>query len=70
MVFLFCQPDFSSAGKNLLSLLKTQKKEPLFSTRQVENSLDAATKSINSQTNNKLLGNDSLTAEVYKHFSN
>ena len=27
-------------------------------------------KSINSQRNNKFLGNDDLTAEFYKHFSN
>ena len=27
-------------------------------------------KSINSETNNKSPGNDSLTAEFYKHFSN
>ena len=33
-------------------------------------SLDEATKSTNSQTNNKSPGNDCLTAEVYKHFSN
>ena len=27
-------------------------------------------KSINSKTNNKSLGNDGLTAKLYKHFSN
>ena len=30
--------------------------------------LDEAAKSINSQTNNKLPGNDGLKAEFYKHF--
>ena len=33
-------------------------------------SLDEIIKSINSQTNNKPSGNDNLTAEFYKHFSN
>ena len=32
--------------------------------------LDEATKSTNSQTNIKSPGNDCLTVEVYKHFSN
>ena len=32
--------------------------------------LNEVTKSINSQTNNKALGNDGLTAEFHKHFSN
>ena len=35
-----------------------------------ENSLDEATKSINSQTNNKFPDNDSLSAEFYEHFTN
>ena len=33
-------------------------------------SLDEIINSINSQTNNKSSGNDALTAEFYKHFSN
>ena len=33
-------------------------------------SLDEVTKSINSQTNNKSLGNDGLTTEFYKYLSN
>ena len=32
--------------------------------------LNEIVKSINSETNNKSLGNDGLTAEFYKHFSN
>ena len=32
--------------------------------------LDEVTKSINSETKNKSSGNDGLTAEFYKHFSN
>ena len=33
-------------------------------------SLNKVTKSINYQKNNKALGNDGLTAEFHKHFSN
>ena len=33
-------------------------------------SLDEIIKSINSETNNKPPGNDGLTAEFYRHFSN
>ena len=33
-------------------------------------SLDKIVKSINSETNNKSPGDDGLTAEFYKHFSN
>ena len=36
----------------------------------MEISLDEIIKSVNSETNNKSPGNDSLTAEFYKHFSN
>ena len=37
---------------------------------KAEISLDEITKSINSETNNKPPGNDGLTAEFHKHFSN
>ena len=37
---------------------------------QGEISLDEIIKSMNSQTNNKSPGNDGLTTEFYKHFSN
>ena len=33
-------------------------------------SLDGIIKAINSQKNNKFPGNDGLTAEFYRHFSN
>ena len=41
-----------------------------FSLFEAEISLDKIIKSINSKTNNKPPGNDGLTAEFYKHFSN
>ena len=41
-----------------------------FNLFETEISLDEITKSINSETNNKLPGNDGLTAESYKRFSN
>ena len=41
-----------------------------FSLCEAEISLDAIIKSINSETNNKPLCNDGLTAEFYRHFSN
>ena len=37
---------------------------------EAEISLDEIIKSINSETNNKPPGNDGLTAEFYRHFSN
>ena len=41
-----------------------------FNLCQAEISLDEIIKSINSETNNELPGNDGLTAEFYKHSSN
>ena len=41
-----------------------------FNLCEAEISLDEIIKSINSETNNKPPGNDGLTAEFYKHFSN
>ena len=41
-----------------------------FNLCEAEISLDEIIKSINSETNNKSPGNDGLTAEFYKHFSN
>ena len=41
-----------------------------FNLFETEISLDEITKSINSETNNKPSGNDGLTAEFYKRFSN
>ena len=42
----------------------------LFNLCEAEISLDEIIKSINSETNNKPPGNDGLTAEFYRHFSN
>ena len=41
-----------------------------FNLCDAEISLDEIMKSINSETNNKSPGNDGLTGEFYKHFSN
>ena len=41
-----------------------------FNLCEAELSLDEIIKSINSETNNKPPGNDGLTAEFYRHFSN
>ena len=41
-----------------------------FNLCEAEISLDEIIKSINSETNNQSPGNDGLTAEFYKHFSN
>ena len=41
-----------------------------FNLCEAEISLDEIIKSINSETNNKPPGNDGLTAEFYRHFSN
>ena len=41
-----------------------------FNLCEAEKSLDKIIKSINSETNNKPPGNDGLTAECYKRFSN
>ena len=41
-----------------------------FNLCEAEISLDEIIKSINSETNNKPPGNDGLTAEIYRHFSN
>ena len=41
-----------------------------FNLCEAEISLDEIIKPINSETNNKSPGNDGLTAEFYKHFSN
>ena len=57
---------------NLFTKFLTEKKisNERFNLRETEISLDEITKSINSVTNNKPSGNDGLTAEFYRHFSN
>ena len=41
-----------------------------FNLWEAEITLDEIIKSVNSETNNKPLGNDGLTLEFYRHFSN
>ena len=48
----------------------TKKSNEHFNLCDTEISLDKIIKSINSETNNKPPGNDGLSAEIYRHFSN
>ena len=61
-----------SAIDELLNKIPTSRKisKEHFKLCEAEISLDEITKAINSQKNNKSPGNDGLTAEFYKHFSN
>ena len=54
----------------LLNFLAKSLPEKDFNLCEAEISLDEIIKSLNSETNNKSKGNDGLTAEFYKHFSN
>ena len=56
---------FLSKIPNRIEISKEQ-----FNLCEAKISLDEIIKSINSQTNNKASGNDALTAEFYKYFSN
>ena len=60
------------ATTEFLSKILNRKKisNEYFNLCEAEISLDEIIKSINSETNNKSPGNDGLTAEFYKHFSN
>ena len=49
---------------------RKKKSNEHFNLCEVEISLDEIIKSINSETNDKPPGNDDLTAEFYKHYSN
>ena len=62
----------TAATTEFLSKILNRKKisNEHFNLCEAEISLDEITKSINCETNNKSPGNDSLTAEFYKHFSN
>ena len=63
----------STAGTTkFLSKILNRKKisNKHFNLCEAEISLDEIMKSINSETNDKSPGNDGLTAEFYKHFSN
>ena len=56
---------------NLFAKFLTKKKfNEHFNLCKAETSLDEIIKSINSETNNKTPGNDGLTIEFYRHFSN
>ena len=70
---LYTKETTSKAATNEF-LFKTHNRKKICNERfnlcQSKISLDEIIKSINSQTNNKLLGNDGLTAKFYKHFSN
>ena len=61
-----------SAINELLNKVSINKKisNEHFRLCEVEISLDEIIEAINSQQNNKSPGNDGLTAEFYKHFSN
>ena len=61
-----------SAIDELLNKIPTNRKisKEHFKLCEAEISLDEITKAINSQKNNKSPGNDGLTAEFYKYFSN
>ena len=61
-----------SAINELLNKISINKKlsNEHFRLCEVEISLDEIIEAINSQQNNKSPGNDGLTAEFYKHFSN
>ena len=60
------------ATTEFLSKIPNRKKifNEHFNLCEAKISLDEITKYINSETNNKSPGNDDLTAEFYKHFSN
>ena len=61
-----------AAPTKLLSKIPSRKKisNDQFNLSRAKISLDEIIKSIKSQTNNKSLGNNALTAKFYKHFSN
>ena len=67
---LYTKQTYTAATTEFLSNIFNRKKisNEHFNLCEVEISLDEIIKSINSETNNKSPGNDSLTAEFYKHF--
>ena len=70
---LYIQETTSNAATTeFLSKIPNKKKpsNEKFNLCKAKISLDEIIKSINSQTNNKSQGNDGLTTEFYKHFSN
>ena len=69
---LYTKRTSTAATTEFVWKIPTRKKKSNehFSLFEAEISLDKIIKSINSKTNNKPPGNDGLTAEFYKHFSN
>ena len=67
---LYTKQTYTAATTEFLSNIFNRKKKSNehFNLCEVEISLDEIITSINSETNNKSPGNDSLTAEFYKHF--
>ena len=69
---LYTKQTSTSATTEFLCKIPNRKKisNEHFDLCETEIPLDEIIKSINSETNNKPPGNDGLTAEFYKHFSN
>ena len=69
---LYTKRTSTAATTEFVWKIPTRKKKSSehFSLFEAEISLDKIIKSINSKTNNKPPGNDGLTEEFYKHFSN
>ena len=67
---IYTKQTYTAATTEFLSNIFNRKKKSNehFNLCEVEISLDEIITSINSETNNKSPGNDSLTAEFYKHF--
>ena len=69
---LYIKRSFTAATTEFVRKIPKRKKisNEHFNLCDAEISLDEIIKSINSETNKKLLGNDGLKAEFYKHSSN
>ena len=69
---LYTKWTFTAATTEFVGKIHNRKKisNEHFNLCETEISLDEIIKSINSETNNKPPGNDGLTAEFYRHFSN
>ena len=69
---LYTKGTLKAAATEFVSNIPNRKKKSNehFNLCETEISLDEIIKSINSETNNKPPGNDGLTAEFYRHFSN
>ena len=69
---LYTKQTSTAATTEFLSKIPNRKKisNEHFNLCEAEISLDEIIKSVNSEINNKFTGNDGLTAEFYKNFSN